>query len=276
MSGQRKITTENTEKSKKKNSVDSVRSVVKNGVKPLVKINDLLVLRGSHLALQLDHLEILEGEVLAVVGPNGAGKSTLLLTLARLLKPKRGEILFNDRQASAESDTIYRRRLALVMQDPLLFDTSVYENVASGLKFRRVPRDEIRRKVPLWLERLGVGHLSKRRAGQLSGGEAQRVSLARALVLEPELLLLDEPFSALDPPTRAGILDDLGPLLKETSTTTVFVTHDLQEAAQLSSRMAVVIGNRLRQVGQAVTLFRSPADDEVARFLNHKFILKAG
>ena len=243
-------------------------------MKTLVEIHDLLVLRRDHTALQLDHLVIQEGEVLAVVGPNGAGKSTLLLTLARLLKPKHGEILFNGQQASAEPDTVYRRRIALVMQDPLLFDTSVYENVASGLKFRGVTKDKIRRKVPLWLERLGVAHLSKRRAGQLSGGEAQRVSLARALVLEPELLLLDEPFSALDPPTRSGILDDLGALLTETSTTTVFVTHDLQEAAQLSGRMAVVIGNRLRQVGQASELFKSPIDEEVARFLNHKSIPK--
>jgi tungstate transport system ATP-binding protein len=243
-------------------------------MKALIEVRDLLVKRGTVPALQLDQLAILEGEVLAVVGPNGAGKSTLLLTLARLLKPERGEILFNGQQASTESDTVYRRRIALVMQDPLLFDTSVFENVASGLKFRGMSKDEIRRKVPLWLERLGVGHLSKRRAGQLSGGEAQRISLARALVLEPELLLLDEPFSALDPPTRSGILDDLGPLLAETSTTTAFVTHDLQEAAQLSGRMAVVIGNRLRQVGQAETLFKSPADDEVARFLNHKSISK--
>lgn len=243
-------------------------------MKTLVEVRDLLVKRRTVPALQLDLLTIQEGEVLAIVGPNGAGKSTLLLTLARLLKPERGEILFDGQRALAEPDTIYRRRIALVMQDPLLFDTSVFDNVASGLRFRSVPKDEIRQRVPLWLERLGVGHLSKRRAGLLSGGEAQRVSLARALVLEPELLLLDEPFSALDPPTRFGILDDLGPLLRETSTTTVFVTHDLQEAAQLSGRMAVVIGNRLRQVGQAEMLFKSPTDDEVARFLNHKSISK--
>jgi tungstate transport system ATP-binding protein len=237
---------------------------------PLVEIHDLLVRRGEHPALQLDHLEIENSEVLAVVGPNGAGKSTLLLTLARLLRPERGEIRFNGQLASAESDTDYRRRIALVMQDPLLFDTTVFDNVASGLRFRGISRDEFRQKVPLWLERLGVGHLARRRAGQLSGGEAQRVSLARALVLEPQLLLLDEPFSALDPPTRSRLLDDLGVLLKETTTTTVFVTHDLSEAAQLAGRMAVIIGNRLRQVGIQEFVFTSPADEEVAGFVNHK------
>jgi tungstate transport system ATP-binding protein len=239
-------------------------------MKSLVEIRDLLVKRGNQPALQLDELRIMEGEVLAVVGPNGAGKSTLLLTLARLLKPERGKILFNGQQADAQSDTSYRRRIALVMQDPLLFDASVFDNVASGLRFRGASRDVIRRDVPLWLERLGVGHLSKRRAGELSGGEAQRVSLARALVLKPQLLLLDEPFSALDPPTRSRILEDLGALLDETATTTIFVTHDLNEAAQLGGRMAVIVGNRLRQVGNPEVVFAFPVDEEVAQFVNHR------
>lgn len=237
---------------------------------PLVEIRDLLVRRGEHPALQLDHLAIENGEILAVVGPNGAGKSTLLLTLARLLKPERGEILLNGQPAWAESDTDYRRRIALVMQDPLLFDTSVFDNAASGLRFRGISKEEIRYKVALWLDRLGVGHLAKRRAGQLSGGEAQRVSLARALILEPQLLLLDEPFSALDPPTRSRLLGDLNALLKETATTTVFVTHDLPEAAQLASQMAVIIGNRLRQVGAPETVFLSPADEDVGSFVYHR------
>lgn len=243
-------------------------------MKPLVEIQDLLVKRGQHPALKLDRLTIQEGEVLAVVGPNGAGKSTLLLTLARLLKPEQGEILFQGKPATSEPDTMYRRRIALVMQDPLLFDVSVFDNLATGLRFRGTAKDEIRQKVPLWLDRLGVGHLSKRRAGQLSGGEAQRVSLARALVLEPQLLLLDEPFSALDPPTRSRLLEDLGALLEETATTTVFVTHDLIEAAQLAGRMAVVVSNRLRQSGPPEDVFASPADEDVARFLHHKNTFK--
>lgn len=236
----------------------------------LVTVKKLVVEREGRIVLQVEQLSIAKGEVLAVVGPNGAGKSTLLLALARLLKPRQGEIRFNGQPTAAESDTAYRRRLALVMQDPLLFDTSVFENVAAGLRFRGLDSDEIERRVRLWLERLGVEHLSKRRAGQLSGGEAQRVSLARALALEPQLLLLDEPFAALDPPTRSRLLDDLGALLQETATTTVFVTHDLDEAVQLAGRMAVIVGNRLRQVGRPEEVFGSPADAEVAQFLNHR------
>ena len=144
-----------------------------------VTLRNLLVKRGGRVVLEAQELSVRKGEVLAIIGPNGAGKSTLLLTLARLLKPERGEIWFNGQPASAESDLAYRRRIALVLQDPLLFDTSVYENVALGLHFRGAPKSEIRPKVEAWLERLGIPHLSKRRANELSGGEGQRVSLAR-------------------------------------------------------------------------------------------------
>jgi tungstate transport system ATP-binding protein len=236
----------------------------------LVELADLLVFRGDQPALMLDRLEIHAGEALAIVGPNGAGKSTLLLALARLIPCMRGEILFDRQPVGTIPATEYRRRLALVLQEPLLFDTTVFENVAMGLRFRRASREEIQRKVPRWLEQTGVAHLSSRRAGALSGGEAQRVSLARALVLEPELLLLDEPFSSLDPPTREGILDDLASLLDQTGTTTVFVTHDLREAETLADRIAVIIGGRLRQVGEAQALYESPADEDVVHFLNHR------
>jgi ABC-type sugar transport system ATPase subunit len=236
-------------------------------VTALVDVRDLLVKRDGRPALRLEHLAIKRGEVLAIVGPNGAGKTTLLLSLARLLKPERGEISFGGRRSDEMADTEYRRRIALVMQAPLLFDTTVFANVAAGLRFRGLPAGDIRQRVPLWLERLGAGDLAERRASQLSGGEARRVSLARAMVLEPELLLLDEPFSALDPPTRSAILDDLGPLLRRVDTSTVLVTHDLYEARRLAERIAVVIGNRLRQVGTLGELLAGPADESVEAFL---------
>jgi len=237
-------------------------------MKPLVELRDLRIMRADVTALELDHLSIHSGEVMAIVGPNGAGKSTLLLSLARLLRPVRGQILFKGRPVETEPITAYRRRIALVMQDPLLFDTTVFQNVAAGLRFRGTGRAEIESRVKHWLDRLGVAQLAGRRAGKLSGGESQRVSLARALVLQPELLLLDEPFSSLDPPTRAVLLDDLGGLLSDTSTTAVFVTHDLREAELVSDRIAVVIGNRLRQVASPDVLRQTPADEDVASFLS--------
>ncbi len=235
--------------------------------KNLITIKNLLIIRGKKEVLRVEKLSIQRGEVLAVVGPNGAGKSTLLLTLARLLEPNAGQMLFNGTPAQNTSDTAYRRKIALVMQDPLLFDLSVYKNVALGLGFRGASKSEIQEKVPLWLQRLGVADLAERRAKKLSGGEAQRVSLARALVLEPELLLLDESFSALDPPTRANLLNDLKPLLKNSATTTLFVTHDLHEARKLATRMAVIVKSSLRQVGNANEIFNAPVDEDVAHFL---------
>ena len=118
------------------------------------------------------------------------------------------------------------------------------------------------------MRQLDVEPLAKRRAGQLSGGEAQRVSLARAFVLEPELLLLDEPFSALDPPTRSKLLEDLSALLKENRRTAIFVTHDLSEATKLGQRIAVIIAGMLRQVGTANQIKSRPADETVAAFLH--------
>jgi len=232
----------------------------------MIEIRDLVVRRGGRTVLQVDELDVQNGEVLAVVGPNGAGKSTLLLALARLIRAERGRILFNGQQVQAESDTAHRRRLALVLQDALLFDLSVYENVAIGLRFRKVGKKKIEPRVNTWLERLGIAHLRDRRASQISGGEAQRVSLARALVLEPELLLLDEPFAALDPPTRIRLLDDLRAILPKTGTTVIFITHNLDEAQRLAGRMAIFLDGKIRQLGTPEEILAAPADAQVAAF----------
>lgn len=234
----------------------------------MIQINDLLVQRNGLDVLRIGSLELQRGETLTVVGPNGAGKSTLLLALARLVRPSHGDIVYDGRSLKDWDELVYRRKISFVFQAPLLMDMTVEQNVALGLKFRGTPREETRARVSKWMKQLGVESLSKRRAGQLSGGEAQRVSLARALVLEPELLLLDEPFSALDPPTRAKLLDDLSALLKENQRTAVFVTHNLSEAAKLSHRIAVIVDGVLRQVGTARQIKSQPADETVAAFLH--------
>ena len=233
----------------------------------MIQIRDLLIQRGGRNTLEVDALDIQRGETLTVVGPNGAGKSTLLLALAHLLKPARGDIQFEGRSVSRWNELEYRRKISFVFQAPLLMDMTVEQNVALGLKFRGVSKDETQERVGKWIQALGIESLSKRRASQLSGGEAQRVSLARAFVLEPELLLLDEPFVALDPPTHAKLLDDLSNLLKQDHRTAVFVTHNWREAAKVGHRIAVVAGGVLRQVGTAKQIKLHPADETVRAFL---------
>ena len=233
----------------------------------LIEISDLRIKRNERVVLDVERLSIPRGETLTVVGPNGAGKSTLLLTLASLLKPANGEIRFNGRSLSQWNELEYRRKVSFVFQSPLLLDMTVEQNIGLGLKFRGMPKDEIRQRVGRWVKDLGVESLLGRRAGQLSGGEAQRVSLARAFVLEPELLLLDEPFAALDPPTRTKLQDDLIAVLGEKHRTAVFVTHNLNEAAKLSHRIAVIVGGVLRQVGTVREIKSRPADAAVKAFL---------
>ena len=233
----------------------------------MIEIRNLLIQRNGRNTLKIDSLDVIRGETLTVVGPNGAGKSTLLLALANLLKPAQGDIRFDGKSLSGWNDLEYRRKISFVFQSPLLMDMTVEQNVALGLKFRKASKEETQERVGKWMKALGIESLAKRRAGQLSGGEAQRVSLARAFVLEPELLLLDEPFAALDPPSHAKLLDDLSNILKQDSRTAVFVTHNLKEAAKLSHRIAVIVDGVLRQVGTAKQIKSRPADETVRAFL---------
>lgn len=227
-----------------------------------------MIQRNGRDTLRVDSLDIQRGETLTVVGPNGAGKSTLLLALAYLLRPSQGDIVYDGRSLRDWDELEYRRRISFVFQVPLLMDMTVEQNVALGLKFRGIAKREIQARVGAWIQKLGIESLSHRRADQLSGGEAQRVSLARAFVLEPELLLLDEPFAALDPPTHAQLLADLSSILRQDHRTAVFVTHNLKEAAQLSHHIAVVVDGMLRQVGTARQIKSKPADETVAAFLH--------
>jgi len=233
----------------------------------VVEVRDVTVVRAGRTILSVDQLAVAEGETLAIVGPNGAGKTTLLLALAGLVRPDTGQLLFRGSAVGRSEGLAYRRRLGLVMPDPLLLDTTVFANVALGLRFRGVPGRRTEPLVTEWLERLGVAHLRDRRAGGLSSGEAQRVSLARALVLEPELLLLDEPFASVDAATRTQLVEDLAVLLEATPVTCALVTHDLDEAVRLGDHMAVLLDGRLRQAGPPEAVLASPIDEDVAAFV---------
>ncbi len=234
---------------------------------PLVEVRDLEVVRGERRILTVDSLSIRAGETLAVVGPNGAGKSTLLLALAGLLRPTRGSIVVDGVPLVPGRELAYRRRVGLVLTAPLLLSTTVFGNVAAGLRFRGVGAVETRERVEHWLERLAIAHLRDRPASQLSSGEAQRTSLARALVLEPQLLLLDEPFVSLDSATRAQLLDDFDALAVGTHATRVLVTHHLHEAVRLGDRLAILLDGRIRQLDVPERVMASPADADVAALM---------
>ncbi len=234
---------------------------------PLVELRDLVVRRGARTVLDVDRLAIDRGETLAVVGPNGAGKSTLLLVLARLIDPEGGTLLFRGSPVERGAELAFRRRIGLVLADPLLLGASVLTNVASGLRFRGVPDAEARTRAQTWMERLGIAHLRDRPARQVSSGEGQRAALARAFVLEPDLLLLDEPFASVDPATRTKLLDDLDDLLRATRVACVMVTHDLDEAVRVGDRLAVLLDGRVRQEGAPEAVLAAPVDAEVAAFV---------
>lgn len=226
----------------------------------MLHVEGLRLERGGRLILDLPRFDVAAGEVLAIVGPNGAGKSSLLQSLALLTPATFQHYRFDGKRARLPADTLaLRRQMALVFQEALLLDTTVLANAASGLRLRGVARVEARATAAQWLERLGVGHLTGRQARDLSGGEAQRVSLARALALAPRLLLLDEPFSALDVLSRTALLKELRPLLKQGDTTAVLVTHDITEVAHLADRMAVLEEGRLVQEGTPQAVLSAPA-----------------
>ena len=240
-----------------------------------LSVQKLHVEAGGRTLLSVPSLEIYRGEVLAIIGPNGAGKSTLLQSLACLREPTSGVLHFDGQTIDLHNPPLtFRRRLAVVFQEPLLFDATVFENVASGLKLRGVARTTTRERVLPWLEQLSIAHLVQRQARTLSGGEAQRVSLARALVLDPDLLLLDEPFSALDPLTRESLLETFHRLQRQTQVTTLFVTHDRLEALRLGSRVAVLDEGNIAQIGALEEVFGQPANEKIASFVGVETILR--
>jgi tungstate transport system ATP-binding protein len=238
----------------------------------MLEARELVAYRGDRAVARASRIDLAAGEHLVLLGPNGAGKSSLVLGLATLIRTA-GELRYRG-EAIRDADA-YRRRIAVVFQRPLLLNRSVRENAALGLALRGVGARERNARADRELTRLGVGRLADRSAIGLSGGEAQRVSIARALAIDPEILFLDEPFSALDAPTREALIADLARVLRERGVTTVMVTHDRDEALSLADRIGVVMNGELRQLDAAETVFGMPADPEIAAFVGVENVLPA-
>ena len=226
----------------------------------LLEVTDVKVERGGRVVVDIPHLCIAPGEVLAVVGPNGSGKSSLLHALALLHPASFGAYRWEGRQVALPQEALaLRRQMAVVFQESLLLAGTVLQNVELGLRLRGVPSTRRRQVAREMLEQLRISHLAERPSRQLSGGEAQRVSIARALATSPRLLYLDEPMASLDVLARSHLLKDLRRILTSSGTAALFVTHDFTEIPPLADRVAVLAEGKLLQIGTPSEVFNHPA-----------------
>ncbi|WP_456367579.1 ABC transporter ATP-binding protein [Thermococcus sp.] len=223
--------------------------------------------------LSIPELEVKSGELMTLLGPSGCGKTTTLRIIAGLEKPDSGRLLFDGIDVTETEPG--ERNIGIVFQDYALFPhMTVFENIAFGLEMRKIPRLEIEKKVRWALDLVGLKGFENRYPEQLSGGQQQRVALARALVIEPQVLLLDEPLSNLDAKIRERLRGEIKNIQRELGITTVYVTHDQEEAMAISDRIAVMTSGRIEQVGKPLELYYHPKTEFVARFLGLSNILE--
>jgi iron(III) transport system ATP-binding protein len=218
-------------------------------------------------------LTIEEGEFFTLLGPSGCGKTTLLRAIAGFHAPEAGEIRFGDRVVNHVPP--HRRETGMVFQNYALFPhLSVYDNVAYGLRARKVPRDEMADRIVTILKSVQLEGLEHRLPSQLSGGQQQRVALARALVISPQILLMDEPLSNLDAKLRVSMREEIRSIQKRLGITTIYVTHDQEEAMAVSDRIAILCRGRVEQVGTPAGIYFRPASRFSAEFMGSSNILE--
>lgn len=224
--------------------------------------------------LKIDNLAFAAGKIYGLIGPSGAGKSTLLRILNLLEPPTGGKIYFKGIVVEGKAKLLLnlRRKMTMVFQHPVLFDTSVYENVMYGLKVRGVSQREAKRLVEQALEDVGLAEFAQRNARSLSGGEAQRIALARAMVLKPEVLLLDEPTSNLDPANVAVVERSIRRLNEKYGTTVIMVTHNIFQAQRMAEEVLFFYRGRLVEKGPTQQVFHNPEDERTRAFIKGEMV----
>ncbi len=228
---------------------------------------------GNVYAAKDVELDIAEGEFFTLLGPSGCGKTTTLRIIAGFEYPDSGHVFFDDEDVTYTKP--YERGTAMVFQNYALWPhMSVFDNVAYGLKVRKLPKEEIRRRVLEVLDLVGLRGLEDRYPLQLSGGQQQRVALARALVVEPKVLLLDEPLSNLDAKLRIRMREEIKKIQRTLNITTIYVTHDQEEAMSISDRVAVMNQGRILQVGTPQDIYFRPKNIFVATFIGKSTLLQ--
>ena len=239
---------------------------------PAVEIKGVTLSYGAFVAIKGVDLTVEKGSFVTLLGPSGCGKTTILRSIAGLVTPDSGEILIAGRRINEVP--IYRRNIGLVFQNYALFPhKSIFDNVAFGLKYRKVPKAEIARRVKAALETVRLPGVEAKLPSQLSGGQQQRIALARAIVIEPDVLLLDEPLSALDANLREEMRSELKQIQRKVGITTIFVTHDQEEALALSDRIVVMNHGLIEQNDAPEAVYRRPASRFVATFLGQSNLL---
>ncbi len=238
-----------------------------------VDIRHINLSYGSNHVLKNINLHIKQGEFFAFLGPSGCGKTTLLRLIAGFNTADSGEVLIGGQDVSRLPP--WQRDVGMVFQSYALWPhMSVAQNVAFGLEERKVPRAEITKRVMAALDLVGLSHLAERKPSQLSGGQQQRVAVARTIVIEPKVLLLDEPLSNLDAKMRVQVRHELRDLQQRLNLTTVFVTHDQEEANAICDRIAIMNDGVIQQVGTPMELYEKPCNLFVATFLGSANVLK--
>jgi tungstate transport system ATP-binding protein len=240
----------------------------------LIEIADLQQRHSSRFTLRGVSLSIEKGEILAVIGPTGAGKTTLLRLIDQLDKPASGKVLFDGREVTPRLRTQVRRQISMVLQKPVVFDASVYDNVAYPLRVRKYDRKAIPDKVNAMLQTVGLDGYRKRNARTLSGGETQKVALARALITDPQVLLLDEPTANLDPVSLNSIEGLILRFNRDNGMAIVLATHEMAQGQRLAHKIGVIMYGELIQLGTPADVFYAPSDIRVARFVGVENILK--
>lgn len=239
-----------------------------------LRIEKLSKYFGEFKAIDNANVHINEGEFFTLLGPSGCGKTTLLRTIAGFYQQEKGHLYFGDR--CMDRVPAHKRNIGMVFQNYAIFPhLTVFDNVAYGLKARKIKKEEIEKRVMDALEMVELAHLRDRQPAQLSGGQQQRIALARAVVIHPGLLLMDEPLSNLDAKLRVKMRSEIRTLQKRLNITTIYVTHDQEEALAVSDRIAVLDQGKIQQIGQPHEIYLSPQNQFVANFVGTTNFIKS-
>jgi len=240
---------------------------------PMVQFKGIMKKFGKVMAVEKMDFDIEEGSLVTLLGPSGCGKTTLLRMVAGLEQPTEGDIFIKG--VRINDTPIHKRNLGMIFQNYALFPhKTIFDNVAFGLKYRNVSRDEIRQKVNRALEMVRLPGVENRMPSQLSGGQQQRIAMARAIVIEPDVLLMDEPLSALDENLREEMRREVDNLQQLLGVTTIFVTHDQREALSMSDQILVMKDGSKQQEGDPQTVYNEPVNHFVADFLGHSNFIR--